>query len=113
MTNEESRTKVIVSYEGCEERSRSDEIWTDKDLIDAYLNRTTCDPREVARFDSWSEAEEYVLNNYPPSKAYIQSANVGHVVLYEVATIEEVILDEDGEVEEYGDCVYYANGNDK
>lgn len=101
-------TWYIVEYESCEERSKSDEVWTKQDLLDAYSGRTVCEPYEMARFKKYDDAVEYV-KMHMPDKARIQSVNVGHVVLYEVAIIEEY----DEEREEWSNCGIYVVSNDK
>lgn len=101
-------TWYIVQYESCEERSKSDEVWTEEDLMNAYNNRTSCEPQEYARFKNYDDAVAYV-KAHQPDKARIQPVNAGYVVLYEVAIIEEY----DEEREEWSNCGIYVVSNDK
>lgn len=86
-----------VWMDSTEQRTNFHESWTERELLDAYSAETTCGPCIYGEFSEKSSALEYynTLNPATPHESLVAS---GRVIIYTVAGVDEVELDDNGEL---------------
>lgn len=88
-------TEYMVWYEQVEVKTESGKSWSEKELLDAYNQRTSCDPRIIGRYNDKDEALEH-YHSTESDCPYEQRVTTGTVLEYEVVGIDWAELDDSG-----------------